>query len=250
MQKISNGFKFLFAIWFAFWVFSGFIILYPGFAFTLSNPRYYRYAHQLRRLWGQWLFFWGAIRVKQITETPIDPNKAYVIAPNHSSQLDIVTLTVKLKLYFNFMAKMELAKIPVFGIFFRTIDIAVDRKNARQAAMAYQKAKDRLSLGNSIVIFPEGTITHHAPKLGRFKDGAFKLAIEKQVDLLPVTIIGNWKVLPDKGNFHFNPGGRVLQYIHAPISTKGYTVDQVDELKQKVFHIIEDKLREYGHSIH
>ena len=242
---MKNSIKFIFAVWFGFWVLIGFIILYPGFAITLSNPKWYSRAHQLRRFWGRWLFFWGAIRVKQIIQTPFDHSKPYVIAPNHTSQLDIVSLTVKLRLDFNFMAKMELAKVPVFGIFFRTIDIAVDRKNIRQAAKAYQKAFEHLDSSKSIVIFPEGTIGKHVPKLGRFKEGAFKLAIEKQVDLLPVTIIGNWKVLPDQGKFHFMPG-KVIQYVHTPISTKGMTVDQVDELKDKVFQIIDSKLAEYG----
>ena len=206
MKALKNIIKLILAIWFGLWVIIGFIILYPGFAITLSNPKWYSWGHKLSRIWGRWLFFWGAIWVKQIMEEPLDYKKPYVIAPNHTSQLDIVTLTVKLRLDFNFMAKIELARIPVFGIFFRTIDIAVDRKNPRQAAQAYQKAFDQLDSGKSIVIFPEGTITRDTPRLGRFKEGAFKLAIEKQVDILPVTIIGNWIILPDKGKFHLSQG--------------------------------------------
>ena len=245
-KKIIYISKFLGACYFGFFVLIGFIVLYPGFLITLSNPKWHGSAHNLRRLWGKWNFFWGFVRVEQITEEELDRNKAYVIAPNHTSQLDIVTLTVKLKLDFSFMAKIELARIPVFGIFFRTIDIAVDRKNARQSANAYMKAKSLLDSGKSLVIFPEGTIYNTVPKLGRFKDGAFKMAIETQVDVLPVTIIGNWNILPDRGDFHFIPG-KVFQYIHKPISTKGMTVDQIDELKQKVFGIIESKLAEYGY---
>jgi 1-acyl-sn-glycerol-3-phosphate acyltransferase len=145
------------------------------------------------------------------------------------------------------MAKIELARVPVFGIFFRTIDISVDRKNARAAALAYQKSKDQLiNLKQSIVIFPEGTIPSHSPKLGRFKDGAFKLAIEAQVDILPVTIINNWQVLPDRGKLRFFPG-RVYQYVHAPISTKGMTQDDIPALREKVFSLIQSKLAEYGY---
>lgn len=228
-----------------FWTAIAFFLLYPAFYITLSNPKWYYRAHQLRRLWGRWIFFWGFIRVKQILETPLDQQKTYVITPNHTSKLDIVTLTVKLPLNFNFMAKMELARVPIFGIFFRTIDIAVDRKSTMHSARAYQRAVNQLD-HKSIVLFPEGTITRHTPKLGRFKDGAFKLAIEKQVDILPVTLIGNWKVLPDQGDFHFLPG-KVIQYVHTPIPTKGMDLTQVEELKQKVFRIIEQKLAEYGY---
>jgi len=246
MNKIKGAIKFVLACWFGFWVLIGFIITYPLFLVTLSNPKWYSQAHKLRRFWGRWNFFWGAISVKQIIETPFNYKKPYVIIPNHTSQLDIVTLTVKLKLDFSFMAKIELAQIPVFGIFFRTIDIAVDRKNARHAANAFNKAKGLLDSGKSIVIFPEATIHHQVPILSRFKDGAFKLAIEKQIDILPVTIIGNWLVLPDKGKFHFRPG-QVIQYVHQPISTKGMTMDDAEVLKQKVFGLIENKLAEYGY---
>ena len=145
------------------------------------------------------------------------------------------------------MAKIELAHVPVFGIFFRTIDIAVDRKNPRHAAKAYQRAVNQLKKEKrSIVIFPEGTIPGHTPKLGRFKDGAFKLAIETQTPILPVTIINNWKILPDNGKFRFRPG-RVLQYVHQPISTEGLTLEDLPALKQQVHDIIANKLAEYGH---
>ena len=242
----GNFLKTLLACWLGFWVLIGFIILYPAFAITLSNPKWYPVAHRLRRLWGRWNFFWGGIFVHQITETKYDTNKPYIIAANHTSQLDIVTLTVKIPLQFNFMAKIELARIPVFGIFFRTIDISVDRKNALAAARAYQRAVNQLRGGKSIVLFPEGTIHSHTPKLGRFKEGAFRMAIEAQADILPVTIIGNWKVLPDKGKFHFMPG-RVIQYVHKPVPTRGMTLEDIEPLKQKIYGIIESKLAEYGY---
>lgn len=226
----------------------GFIVLYPAFLYTLSNPKRYKQGHYMRKIWGHWLFLGGFIRVKHIEEVPFDrKNTTYVITPNHTSKLDIVTLTVKLHLDFNFMAKIELARVPFFGIFFRTIDIAVDRKNVRHSAMAYQQSVDQLSAKTrSIVIFPEGTIPGTTPKMGRFKEGAFKLAIETQSPILPVTIIKNWVVLPDFGKFRFCPGS-VIQYVHAPISTTGLTEDDLPRLKEQVHQIIANKLAEYGY---
>lgn len=247
MKAIKNILKVLMACYFALITFLGFLVLYPGFLYTLTHPKRYHLGHRLRRFWGRWLFLGGFIKVKQFMEEPIDDSKAYVITPNHTSKLDIVTLTVKLKLDFNFMAKIELAKVPVFGIFFRTIDIAVDRKSARHSAMAYQKAKDQLMKHKkSIVIFPQGTIPVYTPKLGKFKDGAFKMAIESQSDILPVTIIHNWRILPDYGGFHFRPG-TVLQFIHKPIPTAGMTDEDLPALKQKVFDIIAAKLAQHGY---
>ncbi len=130
----------------------------------------------------------------------------------------------------------------------RTIDIAVDRKNARHSALAYQRACNQLiKEKRSMVIFPEGTIPGNTPKLGRFKDGAFKLAIETQTDILPVTIIKNWEILPDNGKFRFRPG-KVYQYVHEPISTKVLTTNDITSLKEKVQHLIANKLNEYGYN--
>lgn len=203
-------------------------------------------AHIVRRVWGWVLLKVGFIFVKQVYEEPLDTSKTYIITPNHTSQLDIITLTVKLKLFFNFIAKAELEKVPVFGIWFRTIDIAVDRKDPRKGAESYRKGLRWLEQQNSMVIFPEGTISSQVPKLIKFKDGPFKMAIEKQVDILPVTIIGNWNILPDKGVFEGRPGV-VYQYIHKPISTKGLNQNDVQKLKEKVYNIINSKLQEHGY---
>lgn len=247
MNKIREATKFVLAIYFGLITAIGFIVLYPGFLYTLSNPKRYKYGHLLRRLWGRWLFLCGFIRVKHIEEVNFDKSKPYVITPNHTSKLDIVTLSVKLKLNFNFMAKIELARVPFFGIFFRTIDISVDRKNPRQSAQAYQQSVDQLNNEKrSIVIFPEGTIPGTTPKMGRFKEGAFKLAIETQTDILPVTIMNNWRILPDVGEFRFRPG-KVIQYVHAPIPTTGLTEADIPMLKEKVFNLITNKLAEYGY---
>jgi len=246
LKLSKNPLKTLYVSYFGLWTVLTFTLLYPLIWFALSNPKRYPFGHKLRRVWGWVLLTTGFVRVKQVFEEPLDFNKAYVITPNHTSQLDIVTLTVKLLLDFSFLAKIELERVPVFGIWFRTIDIAVDRKNPRKAAEAYMKTVKYIESGRSMVLFPEGTISNNVPKLIKFKDGPFRLAIETQVDVLPVTIIGNWKVLPDRGVFEGQPG-KVIQYIHKPISTKGMTLDDLDALKGKVFHIIETKLKEYGY---
>lgn len=203
-------------------------------------------AHILRKFWGKMLLLCAFIRVKTYYEEPLHTEQAYMIVPNHASQLDIVTTTVKLPLYFNFMAKAELERIPLFGIWFRTIDIAVERKDARKAALAYRKALNWLEAGHSMCIFPEGTISSSVPKLIPFKDGPFRMAIEKQIPLLPVTIVGAWEVLPDQGVFEGRPG-IIRQYVHKPIPTKGLTLEDIDKVKAAVFQVINNKLQDHGY---
>ncbi len=245
--KLSkNPFKAAYAIYFGLWVVIWFILLYPLIRLGLSNPKYYHFGHLVRKVWGKILLMIGFMRVEQFIEEPLDPHQSYIIAPNHTSQIDIVTLTVKLPLFFNFMAKAELERIPFFGIWFRTIDIAVERREPRKAALAYKKALKWLAEGNSMVIFPEGTISNKVPQLIPFKDGPFRMAIETQLPVLPVTIIGNWEVFPDQGVFEGRPG-IIKQYIHKPIPTKGLTLNDIDTLKEQVFQVINTKLQSHGY---
>ena len=112
------------------------------------------------------------------------------------------------------MAKKELEEIPVFGIWFRTIDIAVDRKNARKAAEAYKKATRFFESGRSLVIFPEGTISNQVPKMIKFKDGPFRMAIEKQIDLFIFLSLSLSRV-EGEGSLSLRRRGKSLSLIYS-----------------------------------
>lgn len=231
----------IYLVYVFFWVLFFFLLLYPLFWYYLSDEKRYTKAHKLRVLWGRLLLITCLTRKEIYFEEPFDKNKLYVIIANHSSFLDIATLAVALPVDFNYIAKIELARIPVFGIFFRTIDIAVDRKSPIQSAKAYMRAN--LQLKNkvkSIVIFPEGGIKKQAPKLSPFKEGAFKMAIENKVYILPVSMPDNHKRLYSENN-GASPG-MMRVYIHKPIDTSNMKVEQVKELTNEVFHIINSKL--------
>lgn len=238
--------KFILACWFGFWVLLGFLTIFPILAITLRNPNWYQHAHITRKYWLQWCLFWGLIEVEQIYEEPLDENGVYLFISNHTSKLDMITMVAKLPIHFSFMGKEEFKSIPLFGLFFKTIDIPVDIKNPKKAAIAYKSGVHHLNSGKSLAIYPEGTIARSTPKLQEFKVGAFRMAIESKVQLVPITNIGNWIHLPDDSGFLFKPG-KVYQYIHKPIATSEMSVKQANELKQKVFHIIENKLAEHGY---
>jgi len=143
------------------------------------------------------------------------------------------------------MGKQELLSWPLFRIFFRTMDIAVNRKNAAGAALAFKQAKEALRRGEAIAIFPEGTIPKTIPKLHRFKDGAFKLALETGVPIVPVTFLTNWKLL---GNVEKSDGtahpGTVEVVVHKPIFTEQLTEKDLVALRTQVFETIESTLEQ------
>lgn len=235
----------LFTVWLLLHFLLFFLLFYPLFLFYLAKPSRYPKAHRLRRIWGQYILFFSGIRVTTEYEEELDPDQTYILAPNHSSYLDIPAITVGIPIYFNFMAKDELRKVPLFGHFFKTIDIAVDRKKAVAAHRAFLEAGNRIDQGVSLCLFPEGTIPPNAPDLGRFKDGAFRLAIEKQIPIVPITQPDNHYRLPDDGSLTGTPG-KMRVFVHRPIQTVGLKLEDLDQLKKEVFSIIESKLAEYA----
>jgi 1-acyl-sn-glycerol-3-phosphate acyltransferase len=100
----------------------------------------------------------------------------------------------------------------------------------------------RIDQKESIVIFPEGTIGKHPPAMLEFKEGAFKMAIEKQIPIVPVTIVNNWLILRDDGQWlcQWKPYKAV---VHEPIETKGMTSADIGDLKLKTRAIIEQQLK-------
>jgi 1-acyl-sn-glycerol-3-phosphate acyltransferase len=124
------------------------------------------------------------------------------------------------------------------------LDLGVNKKSPMQAARSYFQSKKIIENGRSLVMFPEATISKIVPELSEFKDGPFRLAIEMQVPVLPITFIGNHLLLPDQGVFEIRPG-KVIQYVHSPIETTGMGLKDVELLKSKVQQIITNKLQEY-----
>jgi 1-acyl-sn-glycerol-3-phosphate acyltransferase len=141
------------------------------------------------------------------------------------------------------MGKEELMKNPVLGIFFRTIDIAVSRESKISAFRAFKKAGENLERGMSLIIFPEGRIDDaYPPILQEFKNGPFRLAIEKNIPIVPVSI-NAWQLMWDNGlKYGTRPGiGNI--YVNQPIATVDLGEDGADALKEEVFKKINSKLQ-------
>lgn len=145
---------------------------------------------------------------------------------------------------FHFMGKDELLNNPVLSIFFKTIDISVNRDSKISAFRAFKKAGENLEKGMSLVIFPEGKIDdHYPPKLAEFKNGPFRLAIDKNIPLVPVSIIDVWKINWDDGSKYGSKPGICDIYVHKPISTSTLADVDADVLKEKVYRLIDSKLK-------
>lgn len=246
MFNVAKSLKRLWAMWFML-IFGSFLIaLFPLFWLLLSNESLHLYANKLRRLWAYWIVTFTGVDYKTELEGVLDKKQQYIFCANHSSVLDIPFFAILWNDHFKFMAKIEFSKIPFFGYFFKTIDIPVDRDSKISAFKAYKKAIEAIDEGYSIVIFPEGTSERNPPELIEFKNGPFKIAIDKQIPIVPVTFLDNWHLFHWHGDFTGNPGtSRVI--VHSPIETTALSEKDVERLKQETFNIINNTLiKEYG----
>ncbi|MCO6494704.1 MAG: 1-acyl-sn-glycerol-3-phosphate acyltransferase [Bacteroidetes bacterium] len=241
---IKKTLQTVYAIWFAIVFAITFIPLYPIFLILLLHKSGYFIANKLRKLWALLIMlFTGLWIVIKKEEKSRKSTLPCIYVSNHSSYLDILCMSIIARGNYMFLAKKELKKIPLFRVFFRTVDVAVDRKNIVEASNAYKQTEERIKEGYSFIIYPEGTIGKHAPVLSAFKNGAFKLAVENQLPIVPVTFLDNYKRLVHKNGISGSPG-LMRAFIHNPIETKGMGKDDIAALKSKVYTIIENKLIE------
>ncbi len=153
--------------------------------------------HQIAHFWGAWSLlpcpFW---KIKAEGLGNIDPQKHYVLVSNHQSMLDILVLLAVLPHHFKFLAKKELFSLPFLGWHITLAGyIPVDRKSAESGRRAIHKANHYLSEGISVLFFPEGTRSLDG-EIHEFKAGAFKLAQEHHVEVLPVVIDRTYDAIP------------------------------------------------------
>lgn len=234
--------RWLYKLWFGFVFFTSLVLLYLPFRVLLYTPRRYHKAFRLKRAWAAFLSFASGVPMRLVSAAPL-PDPPYIICCNHSSYLDIIQMYNVIPRYFLFIGKYELLRWPLFNIFFRDMNIAVNRGNKVEAAKAFRKAAQAIDRGTSIAIFPEGTIPDYTPRMKPFKDGAFKLAIEKQVPIVPVTFIDHWRLFGEPLElFARARPGIARAVIHDAVPTNGLSEPDLPMLRKRVYEIIEAPL--------
>lgn len=219
-------------------------LFYPFYYLAAKSPKGYGTLNQLRKvnsILSSWL---TGIFFKFTYEQPLDRNRTYIYCANHASSLDIMVFCILARGKFHFMGKDELRSNPVLKIFFNTIDISVDRKSKISAFRAFKRAGETLEKGWSLIIFPEGGIdgVHYPPVLHPFKNGPFRLAIEKNIPVVAVSLTDVWKKMWDDGSKYGSTPGICDIYIHKPVDTTGLTIADADFLKDRIFNLINSKL--------
>ena len=185
-------------------------------------------ASRIGMLWSRANAAMTPMRVNLVGRERIDPAQSYVIVANHQSHFDVFALYGWLPIDFRWVMKAELRRVPFLGFACEQVGhVFIDRSNPRAAAAAIDAARPQLVGGTSIIFFPEGTRSDDGALLP-FKKGAFHLALELGLPVLPVAITGTKHILPNR-TLRLRPG-RVEMVVCDPIPVDGYARDEVDAL--------------------
>ena len=186
--------------------------------------------------WARVNSFVTPMRVTVIGRENVDPSQSYVIVSNHQSQFDIFVLYGWLNIDFKWVMKKELRKVPAIGIACERLGhIYVDRSNREAALASINMAKQRIVDGTSVLFFPEGTRSRDK-RMRPFKKGAFRMALDLQLPILPVTILGTRDILPSD-TLDLYPG-RATMIIHPPIAIDAYDSNRLNELIERTREVI------------
>lgn len=245
MKAFKYIFWTLYRIWFYVVMGIPIIVLSPLLVLSLLSERTYPLFFIMARGWGRFTLFFMGFWTQIEKEQQFEPGKSYMLVANHTSMTDIMLMLAICPNPFVFVGKKELAKIPIFGFFYKRSCILVDRNSSKSRFEVFQRAQKRLSQGLSICIFPEGGVPDDENiLLDEFKDGAFRLAIDHQIPIVPMAFADNKK----RFSFTFFSGspGRMRAKVLPFIATEGLTQDDKKDLKDKTWEVIYKQLMLYN----
>jgi 1-acyl-sn-glycerol-3-phosphate acyltransferase len=181
-------------------------------------------------------FFLSGIRMSIKGKNNFKKGDNYIVVCNHNSLMDVPLTTPFIPGANKTIAKIEMAKIPLFGLIYQRGSVLVDRKSEESRKNSFVKMKEVLNLGLHMCIYPEGTRNKTNQPLQPFHNGAFKLAIDSGRAILPAVIFNTAKVLPADKSFFFWPV-KIRMHFLEPVPVANLTPD---ELKEKVFQRMRD----------
>ncbi|MFN3759609.1 MAG: lysophospholipid acyltransferase family protein [Algoriphagus aquaeductus] len=218
-----------------------FLVIFPFFLICIWVPGWKRYGRKINQYWAKTYFSLIFLPVQVEIKAKLKKNKPHIFLANHFSYLDVAMMGF-VPGDVLFVGKASIRKVPLFGYYFKKLHIAVDRSRIKSRAETMRRAGEAIDRGSGIVLFPEGGIyTQDPPRMVPFKNGAFRLAMEKQIPVVPVTLAYNHLILPDDGllMLHRRPAKMVL---HEVLEPKDFESEEA--LRDKCFEVIQQQLLE------
>ena len=241
MKIFRTLFYIIWRCWFVGWVLLTMIPILPVLIIVTSSEKLYPVFFKLARAWANTILFVMGFKIDLNEDQVLEKEKSFMFCPNHTSMIDIMVMLSVTKNPFVFVGKKELTKIPIFGFFYKRTCILVDRNNSSSRKAVFDEARRRLSDGLDVCIFPEGLIPDdQSVVLSEFKNGAFRLAIEHQIPIVPMTFYDCKKRFSE--TFFSGSPGELRVKVHHFIPTEGLTLKDCNSIKKQTFNIIYNEL--------
>ncbi len=220
------------------------LLMFPFLVVSILKEKWYPYFFVMARIWARVILFGMGFYIKIEKDQELEQGKSYMLTANHQSMTDIMLMLAITRNPFVFVGKKELVKIPLFGFFYKRTCILVDRSSTRSRMEVFNLAQKRINQGLSICIFPEGGVPAENILLDDFKDGAFRLAIEHKLPIVPMTFADNKK----RFSFTFLSGspGIMRVKVHKFVETKDKTLDDKKDIRDEVRTVILKQIVDLG----
>lgn len=239
MSILKNIFARIWAVWGIILFIITMLIVFPFFlcCFFFKEPARGRISHKLYGIWMAIYLPLTGIFVSIKGKHHFEKGKNYIVLCNHNSLIDIPVSTPRIPGANKTIAKIEMAKIPLFGVLYKLGSVLVDRKDKDSRRKSFLLMKEVLDMGLHMCIYPEGTRNKTGQPLKEFHDGAFKLAADTGKPLLPAILFGTAAILPNDKSFYLMPGSISFHFLQ-PVEVK--TGEDPEALKNRVFKIMWD----------
>ena len=203
----------------------------------LKEPKKTEVFRRISIVWIRVFLFLVGCRLKVVGKENFEKGKVYVVTSNHNSFLDVPVLTPFVPGPNKTIAKIEMSRIPIFGLVYKRGSILVDRKDKESRKKSFLQMIQVIQKGMHMCIYPEGTRNKTSQPLKEFHDGAFRLAMDTQKDSITTLIFNTKKILPADRGFWFKPGKIELHFLE-PVRVQNY--DSHEELKLSVHKIMSE----------
>lgn len=213
-----------------------------GVGTTIGNGHFWGYWPG--RMWGRLVLKMFLIPVKVEGRQHLEKDQSYVFVANHQGSFDIFLIYGHLNRNFKWMMKQQLRKVPFLGYACaKSHQIFVDKRGPSKIRKTYDDAREILKEGYSVTVFPEGarSFTGH---MAHFRKGAFALADELQLPVVPLTINGSFDILPRMRGFNFVSWHPMKLTIHEPIYPVGKGPENIEATMRQAYDSVESALDE------
>jgi 1-acyl-sn-glycerol-3-phosphate acyltransferase len=216
------------------------VIFIPVWITTLfKEPRRTQYLHPIFKAWMSVYLPLAFCPVRRKGKEHFKEGQNYVVVVNHNSLADIPVSSPWIPGANKTLAKVEMARIPIFGVIYKAGSVLVDRKKEGSRRESFAKMQEMLQMGLHLCLYPEGTRNKTDKPLQPFYDGAFNVAIKAQKPIIPALIFNTKRIYPNTSTTWATPMPIHIHFLE-PVSTEGLTLNETAALKDMVFKRMED----------